>query len=198
MSRLALPIVVSAVVLLGVVALLTQRGAHRGMAPTGTPAPAVPPLGGKSSPADQLSAAPALQRSQFQPDGSLGSTVDLASFQGKNAVLVNFWATWCPPCEKELPDFVQLQAEFPDLVILAVNRGEPRDAQSTYLRDRDLLTAPIRFLDDPEDSAYRAFGGFGMPVTAFITKDGKLAFVKSGLMALDEMRDRTRTLLGGP
>lgn len=189
-----------AVLVLGGGWLLTRKGTPRERAPTGdattTPAApiALPPL-----PA-VLPEAPELQRAQLQPDGSLGQPVNLAEFRSQKAVLVNFWATWCLPCEKEIPDFAQVAQEFSnDVAIILVNRSEPRDAQAKYLLDRSLATGTLlTFLDDPDDSAYRAFGGYGMPVTAFITKGGRIAGIKSGLMTLEEMRARIQQLLSAP
>ncbi|TSC73097.1 MAG: thiol-disulfide oxidoreductase [Parcubacteria group bacterium Gr01-1014_38] len=157
------------------------------------PQDALPPLPTERSPA------PPLQLQRLQPDGTLGDTVELAAFRGQKVAIVNFWATWCPPCDKEIPDFATMASEAGDNVVtLLVNRGEPRDVQVAYLRERNLLTGNrLVFLDDPSDAAYDTFGGYGMPVTAFITKDGHLALLKSGLLTLEEMRTRiqqTRSL----
>lgn len=189
-----------AVLVLGGGWLLTRKGTPRERVPTGdaTTAPAapiaLPPL-----PAE-LPEAPALQRAQLQPDGSLGQQVDLAQFRGQKAVLVNFWATWCPPCQKEIPDFVTVADEFADdVVILAVDRGEPAEEQVRFLKSvpgKDPLTnSRLLFIDDPKDDAYRAFGGYGMPVTVFITKRGQVAAVRSGLLTLEEMRVRVQQTL---
>lgn len=169
----------------------SQRTAPRAETVASPPIAALPSLPPARPPA------PALQLRRLQPDGTLGDPVDLAAFQGQKIAVVNFWATWCPPCDKEIPDFANVAREVGDEVaFLLVNRGEPRDAQVAYLRERNLLTGnPLLFLDDPADAAYAAFGGYGMPVTAFITRDGRLALLKSGLLTLEEMRTRIQQTL---
>src|SRR6478672_8667865 len=58
-----------------------------------------------------------------------GKTISFADLKGK-VVLVNFWATWCPPCRAEIPDLVKLQAKYRDkLVILGVSEDEDASPQ---------------------------------------------------------------------
>ena len=69
-------------------------------------------------------------------------TVALSQFQGKPVVL-NFWATWCPPCIQEMPSLVQLQKQLGDKVtILAVSEDDDDSAYKQFVRDHnvDLLT----------------------------------------------------------
>lgn len=103
-------------------------------------------------------------------------------------LVINVWATWCPFCVNELPDFVALQNEYGDQIqVIAINRGESKDRAIEYLRelqiDDDLL-----YLFDPTDSYYRAIGAFSMPETIFVDADGNIATHTRGPIALEEMR----------
>lgn len=132
-----------------------------------------------------------------------GQEVSLSSFSGK-PLIVNAWASWCPFCVDELPDFVSLQEEFSakggsapggkDLVIIAVNRAESPTTAKNYT-DSAGLTDKLTFLLDPSDAFYQAIGGFSMPETVFVNKNGKIVFHKRGPMPLEEMRRRVQDFL---
>lgn len=121
-----------------------------------------------------------------------GNEVSLASFSGKPAV-VNSWAAWCPFCRQELPDFAALQEEFPDIAVVAIDRAEPLSTAKRY-SDELNVTGKLTLLLDPSDSFYKAIGGFTMPETLFVDKDGNVAFHKRGPMTLDEMRQKVSEL----
>lgn len=118
-----------------------------------------------------------------------GSEVRLSSFRG-TPVILNIWASWCPYCKNEFRDFAVLQEEVGDRVrIIAVNRGETEDVTKAYL-DNLGLTGKLIFLLDPADSVYKKFGGFSMPETLFIDRDGFIKEHKRGPMDKTEMRRR--------
>lgn len=125
-----------------------------------------------------------------------GSSVSFADFQGKPLV-INSWAAWCPFCVKELPDFATAQKEFDDRVtIIAVDRAEPLDTAKAYT-DKLGISDKLIFLLDPDDSFYRSIGGFSMPETVFIDKDGNIQNHKRGPMDLNEIRERIQKLVIG-
>jgi peroxiredoxin len=116
------------------------------------------------------------EEGHFAPDFALktleGNTVRLSEFRGKKVVLINFWATWCPPCRLEMPTMQQIYAEYKakGFEILAVNI-EP-DAQQE-IRDfiKELrLTFPI--LLDPDMKITRKFRVIGLPVSILIDRQG--------------------------
>lgn len=122
-----------------------------------------------------------------------GGEVSLSRFRGK-PIIVNAWASWCPFCVEELPDFISLQGEFKDKVtIIAVNRAESPATAKNYTDGRG-LTEKLVFLLDPADSFYQAIGGFSMPETIFVDKEGKIIFHKRGPMSLEEMRRKVGDL----
>ncbi|MBI2612315.1 TlpA family protein disulfide reductase [Candidatus Kaiserbacteria bacterium] len=121
-----------------------------------------------------------------------GNDVNLTGFSGK-ALIVNSWAAWCPFCRQELPDFAALQKEFPDLAVIAVDRAESLATAKRY-SDELSVTGKLVLLLDPSDSFYKAIGGFTMPETIFVDKEGAIVFHKRGPMSLSEMREKVLEL----
>ncbi len=131
---------------------------------------------------------------QFSLEDYNGTTVSLADFRGK-PVVVNSWAVWCPFCAEELKDFAAVKSEFGDqLEIIAIDRAEPLERAKKFT-DELGLTNRLIFLLDPTDSFYRSIGGFSMPETIFVDKEGQVRFHKRGPMDLEEIRERIQTIL---
>ena len=131
------------------------------------------------------------------PDFSLknytGGTVSLSDFRGKPTIL-NSWAVWCPFCVKELEEFAKLQREFGDnIAIIAIDRSESLKKQKRFTDDLG-ITDELIFLLDPKDSFYRSIGGFSMPETLFVDKEGNILLHKRGPMRLDEMKQKVKEL----
>lgn len=105
------------------------------------------------------------------PDLS-GDTLSLSDFSGK-IVLLNFWASWCPPCRYEMPTMEQLWKDFKEkgLVILAVDLGEPREKVLEFAKKLN-LTFPI-LLDRTRDIG-RKYRVFSIPTTFIISPEGKI------------------------
>ncbi|MDA8596738.1 TlpA family protein disulfide reductase [Candidatus Pacebacteria bacterium] len=124
-----------------------------------------------------------------------GTPIDLSIYNGQVRV-VNSWASWCPFCVTELPDFEALAAEFAsdDVVVIAINRSEPAALVESYLTSNGLLEDVIYVLDEA-DAFYDSIGGFSMPETVFYGADGEIVLHKRGFMSLDEMRTHTNTAL---
>jgi cytochrome c biogenesis protein CcmG/thiol:disulfide interchange protein DsbE len=98
--------------------------------------------------------------------------VALHDFRGK-VVVLNFWATWCPPCVEELPSLVELQAKLKNrgIQVVAVSVDVDGNAYRRFLRDQkvDLLT-----VRDPDHKSDNLYGTFKYPETYIIDRDGKL------------------------
>lgn len=138
------------------------------------------------------------QAGERAPDFALrdydGKTVRLADFAGKSLV-INIWAAWCPFCRKELVDFAAVQKEFGDkAVIIAIDRAESREVAKKY-SDALGVTGDLIFLLDPSDSFYQSIGGFSMPETIFIDKNGAIVDHKRGPMDANEIRQKISNIL---
>ena len=127
-------------------------------------------------------------------DHSTGEEVILSELGG--FLVVNSWATWCPFCVQEVPDFVELQKEFKTISVVLVNRKEKDEKVEVFLEGRGVSLTDLVFLQDAKDNFYKSIGGFSMPETLFV-KDGNVIFHKRGFMDLSEMRDLTNKLIDG-
>ncbi|MFK7887175.1 MAG: TlpA family protein disulfide reductase, partial [Gammaproteobacteria bacterium] len=110
-----------------------------------------------------------------------GDDKTLATWQGKPLV-VNFWATWCAPCRKEIPLLKALQTEYTDedLTIVGIAIDE-MEAVELYAKDAD-FNYPILV---GEDSGYRMASAIGVknfyvPITAFVDRDGLVRRIHTG------------------
>lgn len=107
---------------------------------------------------------------EFQFFDEAGATLTAASHTGR-ALVVNFWATWCPPCVAEMPAFDRAQALLQDegirVLPLSSDRGGAAQVRPFYER-LGLRHLPI--LLDPRGAAARAFGARGLPTTVIINR----------------------------
>ena len=108
-----------------------------------------------------------------------GKKVALSSLRGK-VVLVNFWATWCPPCRQEMS---HLQKDIidrfagQDLVVLPISRGEERKTVEQFI-ERMGYTFPIGL--DRDQSIYKKYASNYIPRSVVVGKDGKVVYVAVG------------------
>jgi len=100
-----------------------------------------------------------------------GKLVDLATYRGK-VVLVNFWATWCPPCRKEFPSLARVRKLFrpADFEVMAVNVGEDPEAVFSFAGSPDF---PVQF--DRDSQAMERWQVKGLPTTLVVDRQGRLA-----------------------
>ena len=126
-----------------------------------------------------------------------GVDVKLAAFKGKPIVL-NFWATWCGPCRAEIPSLVELQKQYgdegQDVVILGISVDDPVEKLKPYASQMK-MNYPVLVGNGRED-VQDAFGPlWGIPVTVFIDRDGKIAKKHSGIASKEQFEQEIKALL---
>jgi peroxiredoxin len=99
-------------------------------------------------------------------------TVSLNQFRGQ-IVLLNFWATWCPPCVEELPSLMNMQDRVRSrgVVVLGVSIDVDGDAYHRFLKQRNVNFVTVR---DPEQKVAGMYGTSGWPETYVIDRQGTL------------------------
>ena len=127
-----------------------------------------------------------------------GETVSLSSFFGE-PIVVNFWATWCPPCASELPHFDKAAAEYEGKVrFLMVNLTDGRrdtvESAKAYVEERG-YTFPLYF--DTESSGAIAYAVYSIPLTVFIDADGNIQASRVGAMNEEMLYDYLEELTAG-
>jgi len=130
----------------------------------------------------------------FDLKGPEGEQIRLADFQGR-PVIVNFWATWCPPCREEMPSMQRAHEQISKegMAVIAINVGEDADTVAQFLGQ-----VPVDFpLPLDETSAVvTSWPVRGLPTTFVVDPDGRLAYVATGGRAWDDpaLLDQVRAL----
>jgi cytochrome c biogenesis protein CcmG, thiol:disulfide interchange protein DsbE len=115
-----------------------------------------------------------------------GEMVSLDDFRGQ-VLLLNMWATWCPPCRWEMPHLQSLHEELGDRGLAVV--GVSVDAASAERQVRqflDELGIDFLILRDPQERGHRLFGGYGLPMTVVIDGEGVLRWRHMGPVTSDD------------
>jgi|SRR5690625_30804 len=94
-------------------------------------------------------------------------------------VVLNVWATWCGPCQRELPHLAQAALDWPDVEIYYLNQGESAERINSYLDDHPDLERDNVLLD-PGQRTGRSMGSFGLPTTFFFAADGSHVHTQIG------------------
>jgi thiol-disulfide isomerase/thioredoxin len=109
-----------------------------------------------------------------------GTSVKLADLRGR-PVLINFWATWCGPCQQEMPMIEQYYQKYkPDLVVLAVNSDEPKPDVQAFVTNFK-LTFPV--LLDPNYKVEDLYRVRAFPTTFFVDKSGTIRYQQIGVLS---------------
>ncbi len=136
-------------------------------------------------------------QSEAAPDFALqtidGHTVKLSDYRGQ-VVLLNTWATWCPPCRAEMPDLEAYyrQHQGDGFVVLAVNSREGSDTVAAFLEEHD-FTFPV--LLDPGGVVAKNYGIRSLPTSFFIDRDGTVRGVWSGQLSPARLKELVDPLL---
>jgi thiol-disulfide isomerase/thioredoxin len=124
-----------------------------------------------------------------------GQTIQLDEQKGK-VVLVNFWATWCAPCRKEIPDLINLYSELKSDGLLVVGVATDDDGERVVAPfvKREKINYPIvvdtsRTIESQFDAMY------GLPTTYVVNPEGQIVRRILGIFPTEEMRPKLETML---
>ena len=124
------------------------------------------------------------------PDGSESSLSDY----GGSVVLVNFWATWCPPCRDEIPHFEEAYEAHKDegFVVLGVNYQDSAAEVEPFV-ERLGVTYPM--LLDESGMVAKEYRAVGLPTSVFVDRDGGIQVRHSGYLSEDQLEQYLSRLL---
>jgi thiol-disulfide isomerase/thioredoxin len=124
-----------------------------------------------------------------------GNPIRLADLRGR-PVWINFWATWCPPCQEETPILREMHEKYADdglaLVAISVQESTATDVQAYVVRYD--LGYTVGF--DATSAIFHTYHAFVLPTQIFLDKDGRVSEVILGLITRDEADRKIQELLG--
>jgi peroxiredoxin len=127
-----------------------------------------------------------------------GRTQPLAQWRGQPLV-VNFWATWCPPCVEEMPDLQRARDAYRERGVEIIGIGIDNAAKIAEFRDRHALTLPLLVAGSGGSDLNRALGNSGgaLPYTVLIGADGQISQRHLGQIRTEQLRRWLDALPGG-
>lgn len=138
-----------------------------------------------------------LAQEKKAPDFSLksvdGKTVKLSDYKNK-VVLIDFWATWCPPCRKGIPDLIDLQKKFKkDLVVLGISLDtDTKEDVPAFVKNYG-INYPVVYGDN---STAKLYGGVsGIPTSFLVDKKGNIVDKHVGLVPKEIFVNEIKSLL---
>ena len=120
-------------------------------------------------------------------------SVSLSDYQGKY-VLLNAWATWCPPCRAEMPDLNEFHQAYQDkgFEILAINAGESRDTAAAF---SEALGLDFKILLDSDGTVLTGLGISGFPTSILVDPQGKVAMIHIGMIFPEDLNNKVLPFL---
>lgn len=118
-----------------------------------------------------------LKAGEYAPDFELetmdGEVVKLSDYKGQK-VLLNFWATWCPPCRAEMPDMQKYHDNHEEGVILAVNLIDTEQSVESIEKFLEEYEITFTILADEKSKITQVYEAYGLPTSYFIDTEGKI------------------------
>ena len=142
--------------------------------------------GGPAACAQSVEDAKAVPAPDFSVKDLQGNTLNLAAYKGK-VLIINFWATWCPPCRREIPDFIAAYKELKDegLEIIGLSVDEKTVPELTDWTRKIGVNYPIALATPEIIKAYEP--GDYIPSTIIIDRKGMIRFRQAELMTKDAL-----------
>lgn len=122
-----------------------------------------------------------------------GGSVSLSDWAGK-PVILDFWATWCPPCEFQVPELNVLYERYRDdaaVGIFGITIDEGADSAVREWMDEKGVIYPVLLGDD---GLAREYGALGFPTFVLIAPDGKIAWTHAGVIEHEDIQERLDSL----
>ncbi|MEW5725653.1 MAG: TlpA disulfide reductase family protein, partial [Thermodesulfobacteriota bacterium] len=121
--------------------------------------------------------------SNFYLPDTQGRMVNISEFKGR-VIMLNFWATWCPPCRQEIPDLIALQQELGpkglSVVSISLDHNPPEEVHR-FSRENN-INYPVLYAGDRAEQIVEKMGGFqGIPTTFLINREGQVIGSISGV-----------------
>ena len=123
-----------------------------------------------------------------------GHLVSLGNYQGK-VVLVNFWATWCPPCRAEMPDLVKLQREYRKQGLRIIGITYPPEKKDRVRRFARSIKVNYPIILGTRQIKARFSSDETLPLTIVIDRDGKITDIISGILLREEFDEKIKPLV---
>jgi peroxiredoxin len=125
-----------------------------------------------------------------------GSQISLSDYEG-SVVLVNFWATWCPPCRAEIPSFEAAYRVYKDegFVVLGINIEESRSVVEPFVAEMD-VSFPV--LLDEQGKVMNEYRALGLPMSLLVDREGVIAVRHMGYLSDGQMKEYLDELLPRP
>jgi len=139
-----------------------------------TTAQGAPPLAAEES---------GVQAPDFELPDLADNPVRLADYQGK-VVVLNFWATWCGPCVREMPMFQEFQDRYPEMVLLGVDEEESPETVRDFLQTMGLT---YTILLDEKAELGRDLRVNYLPTTFFVDEQGDIRFRHYGILTEEQL-----------
>lgn len=117
-------------------------------------------------------------------DGRQGNLADFAG----TPLVINFWASWCPACVAEMPDFERVHARLgQDVAFLGLAMQETNRAAAEDLIEETGVTYTLGV--DPDGSIFSRFGGIAMPTTVFVDSEGTVVTTHAGALFAEDLEE---------
>lgn len=125
----------------------------------------------------------------FNLTASKGGQIKLADYKGK-LVLLNFWASWCPPCRAEMPGFIKIQEEYKDKSFSIIGAALEDKRSADQFADEIGVNYPYAFGLEPINNLAVAYGNpdGGLPYSVLISPDQKILSVHYGFISEDKLK----------
>jgi thiol-disulfide isomerase/thioredoxin len=129
---------------------------------------------------------------QELPNMDPSTFAQLISNQRGTPVLVNFWGSWCPPCQEETPDIVAAYNRWGDRVrFIGVDALDSRDGAIGFITEQQV---PYPSVFDPSNAIAISYGMFAPPDTLFFDAEGNLVKTYTGLISAHDLRSNLRAI----